>query len=275
MSRTLDLDALTDLAVQATRSAGAVIRVHAGTDVAMRRKVGGNTLASQVVTDVDLAAERAIVEVLRPSCGHYGLGLLTEETPDDGERHVRAAFWCVDPLDGTLAFARGEPGYSVSIALVARDGTPLVGVVYDPGADVLYWATRGRGVYRNGVAWTYTRANDYLTLVTDTPLRDSPHRAAIELALHPYAAGLAGPTRELSRGGAVLNAIRVAELGPAVMLKPPKPEPGGGSLWDYAATACVFGELGLPATDFAGGRLDLNPQGGTFMNGAGVRYLNG
>ena len=43
--------------------------------------------------------------------------------------------------------------------------------------------------------------------------------------------------------------------------------------WDFAATACIYQELGLPATDFEGGKLDLNRQGSTFMNHQGVFFL--
>jgi 3'-phosphoadenosine 5'-phosphosulfate (PAPS) 3'-phosphatase len=71
-----------------------------------------------------------------------------------------------------------------------------------------------------------------------------------------------------------LNGIHVLENGPACMLKLPKKESGGGSIWDFAATACIFQELGLPATNFEGGRLDLNRKDGTFMNHQGVFYGN-
>lgn len=47
-----------------------------------------------------------------------------------------------------------------------------------------------------------------------------------------------------------------------------------GSIWDFAATACIYQELGLPATNFEGGRLDLNRKEGTFMNQEGVFYGN-
>ena len=52
----------------------------------------------------------------------YDFGILTEETPDNGSRLVKDYFWCVDPLDGTLPFTEGTPGYSVSIALVSKSG---------------------------------------------------------------------------------------------------------------------------------------------------------
>ena len=71
-----------------------------------------------------------------------------------------------------------------------------------------------------------------------------------------------------------MNAIWVAEQGPAILVKPPKEPLGGGSLWDYAATACIFSELGLAATDFLGHPLDLNRTKDTFMNERGIVYSN-
>ena len=80
--------------------------------------------------------------------------------------------------------------------------------------------------------------------------------------------------KEIAGAGSVLNGILVLENGPACMLKLPKKENGGGCLWDFAATACIYQELGLPATDFGGGRLDLNRKDGSFMNQEGVFYAN-
>ena len=85
--------------------------------------------------------------------------------------------------------------------------------------------------------------------------------------------GLKG-VKEKDGAGSVMNAIYVLENGPACMLKFPKKEKGGGSIWDYAATACIYEELGLPATNFEGGRLNLNRKEGTFMNQEGVFFAN-
>ena len=78
----------------------------------------------------------------------------------------------------------------------------------------------------------------------------------------------------MAGAGAVLNGIFVLENGPACMLKFPKKENGGGSIWDFAATACIYHELGLAATNFEGERLDLNRKDGTFMNQEGVFFAN-
>ena len=80
--------------------------------------------------------------------------------------------------------------------------------------------------------------------------------------------------KEIAGAGSVLNSIRVLENGPGCMLKLPKKENGGGSIWDFAATACIYQELGLPATNFAGGRLDLNRKDGSFMSHEGVFFAN-
>lgn len=79
---------------------------------------------------------------------------------------------------------------------------------------------------------------------------------------------------EMSGGASVMNGIRVLENGPACMIKFPKKEIGGGSIWDFASTACLFQELGLRVTNFEGGKLDLNRKDSTFMHHEGVFYSN-
>ena len=134
----MELDALTKQAVQAAREAGEIIRSHQDREIDVLHKEGGHTYASQVVTEVDRKAQDAILQVLGPSCEEFNLAMLAEESADDGGRLEKDAFWCIDPMDGTLPFIRKEPGYSVSIALVARDGSPQIGVVFDPVHDVLW-----------------------------------------------------------------------------------------------------------------------------------------
>lgn len=271
----MDLLHLKDIAVEAARDAGVVIQQYLSQDVPVDKKQAGSSRASQVVTEVDRACEAVILSHLRPPCQTFDLALLSEETEDDGSRFARDFFWCVDPMDGTLPFIRKQPGFSVAIALVAQDGTPQLGVVFDPSTDTLYHAVKGHGAFKNHRPWIVEQINDYLTYVTDKPLRDTPQAAKIEELLRAHAAQLGlSHVEEMAGAGSVLNAIRVLEQGPACMLKLPKAEPGGGSLWDFAATACIFQELGLPATHFTGEKLDLNRKESTFMNHKGIFYAN-
>ena len=271
----MNLKHLTNIATKAALSAGEVIQKHMNETVTVEKKKGGTSYASQVVTAVDLACETAILSHLLPTCKEFDLALLSEETEDDGGRFDKDFFWCIDPMDGTLAFIDKRPGFSVSIALVAKDGTPYIGVVFDPSTNSLYYASKGNGACKNGHPWQIEHTNDHLTYVTDRKLNDTPHKVQIEEILNENVErlNLTG-IKEINGAGAVLNAILVLENGPACMMKFPKKENGGGSIWDFAATACIHQELGLSPTDFEGEQLKLNRKSSTFMNQEGVLYTN-
>ena len=271
----MDLSQLTNIAIKAAFAAGKVIQQYIKEDISVELKKGGTSYASQVVTEVDRKCETAILTHLLPTCAEFGLALLSEETEDDGSRFKEDFFWCIDPMDGTLAFINKRPGFSVSIALVAKDGTPYIGVVFNPSTDTLYHAIKGNGAFKNGQPWKIKPTNDHLTYVTDRKLKDTPRAAEIEMLLKEKVAKLnLSGVKEIAGAGAVLNGIYVLENGPACMLKFPKKESGGGSIWDFAATACIYRELGLPATNFEGGKLDLNRKENTFMNHEGAFYAN-
>ena len=271
----MDLSKHKDIAIKAALSAGKVIQKYMDDDVSVKIKKGGTSYASQVVTAVDIECETVILSHLLPTCDEYDLALLSEETEDNGSRFEKEYFWCVDPMDGTLSFINKQPGFSVSIALIGKDGTPYIGVVFDPSTDNLYHAIKGNGAYKNGKLWEIKHSNDLLSYVTDRKLKDTPQATKIKRILHEKVAQLSlNGFKEITGAGAVLSSIRVLENGPACMLKLPKKENGGGCIWDFAATACIYEELGLRATNFEGGRLNLNREDGTFMNQEGVYYAN-
>lgn len=271
----MNLEVLLQIAIKAALKAGEIIRNNSDRDIALERKEGGTSYASQVVSEIDRAAEAAILKELVPSCATYDLGLLSEESSDDGGRHEKDYFWCIDPLDGTLCFLNKFPGYSVSIALVSKSGRPQIGVVYDPSRQNLYYAAKGLGAFKNGEPWQPEAKNDYLSYVTDHYLEKTPRTKDIKILLQQKLVELKLSEYRLIEGaGCVLNGILVLENGPALMLKHPKTEKGGGSLWDYAATACIFEELGKTVSGFAGEALDLNKREDSFMHHQGMYYAN-
>jgi 3'-phosphoadenosine 5'-phosphosulfate (PAPS) 3'-phosphatase len=100
-----------------------------------------------------------------------------------------------------------------------------------------------------------------------------PAYARIATALHDLSRTLGGGEAVLSLGrGAVMNACEVLRHPRACYFKFPKSEAGGGALWDFAATACLFAEAGAIATDIEGHPLDLNRSGSTWMNERGVLF---
>ena len=261
---------LADVAVLAATEAGQMIARSRPLEV--EQKPDGQSLASQVVTDVDRRSEQIILGHLTATLEQFELGLLTEERDDDGGRLTADYFWCVDPLDGTLPFVEGVSGYAVSIALVDHTGVPWIGVVYDPTEATVSYAVKGKGAFRNGDVWAPEPDGEALSVFADRSFLTHENHDAIVDALDDIAsdAGLAG-VRLHTGSGAVMNACGVLEHGPACYFKDVKPA-GGGSLWDFAATACLFNEVGAVATDIHGAPLDLNRADSTFMNHRGVLF---
>lgn len=271
----MDFTYLKNIAVKAALEAGEIMLQYINEDIEVEKKDGISGSFSEVLTEVDRKCETAILKHLLPTCKTLDIGLLSEEQEDDGSRFEKDYFWCIDPMDGTLAFINKYPGFSVSIALIAKDGTPYIGVVFNPSTNTLYYAVKGQGAYKNHKLWEVKSTNNHLTYVTDGKLNDTPRVNEIKELLNDkvVALNLKG-IKEIAGAGSVLNGILVLENGPACMLKFPKKENGGGSIWDFAATACIYNELDLPATNFDGGRLDLNQKASTFMNHEGVFYKN-
>ncbi|GAA4563059.1 hypothetical protein GCM10023176_06180 [Micromonospora coerulea] len=125
-------------AVDAARAAGRLLREGTRGRVASRAK----NATGDLVTDLDLAAERLIVDRIRARWPEHGV--IAEE---GGEYAADDAWaWLVDPLDGTNNVAIGLSAYVVGIALCER-GSPVVGVVHDPVAGRTWSAVRGQGAF--------------------------------------------------------------------------------------------------------------------------------
>ncbi|MEC5126799.1 inositol monophosphatase family protein [Verrucomicrobiales bacterium BCK34] len=272
-----DLEKLHTLAIETASSTGKHIQSRVGNHGETLTKAGGHTLASQVVTEVDHESEELILLALKNSITQYELGILTEETEDDSSRLESDYFWCIDPIDGTLPFTEGVPGYSVSIALVAKNGTPVIGAVQDPVSGKLYHALKGGGASISGkpVPKNSSGSSGHLTWAMDRSMNSIPCYPELHKAMEKVAAdlGLAG-LKIHDQFGSVLNACKVMGRESSVYFKFPKPEKGGGSIWDFAATACLFNEWGRPVSDIRGNTLQLNPEGCTFMNTSGALYAS-
>jgi myo-inositol-1(or 4)-monophosphatase len=149
------------VAAQAALTAGAVQRERYGSEIQIEYK--GEI---DLVTEVDRACERAIVEVIRAR--FPGDDIVTEET--SFARRGSRAVWFVDPLDGTVNFAHGYPVFCASVA-VALDGRVVAGAIYDPVKEELFTAERGAGAHCNGRRLRVSRARELIEslLVTGFP----------------------------------------------------------------------------------------------------------
>lgn len=131
-------------AVKAARRASAVInRASFDIDRVKVTEKGRNDF----VTEVDQAAELAIIDVLKNAYPDHAI--LAEESGASANLHdENENVWIIDPLDGTTNFIHGFPTYCVSIALQQR-GQITQAVVYDPNRNDLFTASKGAGAYLN------------------------------------------------------------------------------------------------------------------------------
>jgi myo-inositol-1(or 4)-monophosphatase len=127
-----------EVAVAAARAAGALIRSGFADGYGVRAKGEDG----DVVTDLDVRAERLVVERIRERFPHDRI-LAEEAGLIDG---TAPRTWLVDPLDGTSNVAVGLPAYVVGIAVCVADD-PVVGVVHEPVTDRTWTAVRGAGAH--------------------------------------------------------------------------------------------------------------------------------
>lgn len=241
MVRDIELAADLELAIRAARAAGAVaMRSFGGAHDVVEKAPG------QPVTQADLEADRVLRETLlgeRP-----GDGWLSEETVDNPDRLRRRRVWIVDPIDGTRSYIAGRPEFAVSVAL-AVEGVAVVGVVYNPAADELYWAVQGGGAWLEAGGAPSRR-------LSVTP-RDRTGAAVLLASRSEIAAGAFDPFHGGWRiepvGSTAYKMARIAAgAGDVFLSRGPKSE------WDVCAGGLLIEEAGGRATDLRGRSLRYN-----------------
>jgi myo-inositol-1(or 4)-monophosphatase len=143
---------LQELLDTARRAAEAGARVLLGRDGVVRASAAvaeatkTKSSRSDWVTEFDLAAEKAVREVLVAERPHDAVTGEEEGTTRDG--NPSGFRWSIDPLDGTTNFIRDIVYYGTSVAVADSDGRWLAGVVNAPALGREYWAVRGGGSWR-------------------------------------------------------------------------------------------------------------------------------
>ena len=226
-----------NIAVKAARRAGTVInRASMDLDKIEVRSKSPNDF----VTEVDRAAEQAIIEVISDAYPEHAI--LAEESGDTGGESEFQ--WIIDPLDGTTNFIHGFPQYAISIALAER-GIVQQAVVYDPTRNELFTASRGRGAFLN----------------------DRRVRVSKRVKLQECLLGTGFPFKQMDNIDAYLGMFKELSGKTAGLRRP------GSAALDLAYTACGrtdgFFEIGLAPWDMAAGVLLVTEAGGLASDFAG------
>ncbi|MEU5039545.1 inositol monophosphatase family protein [Streptomyces griseorubiginosus] len=235
---------LLELAQQAARSAGTLLRDGRPADLAVART---KSSPIDVVTEMDIAAEKLITDLIserRPDDGFLG----EEGASTEGSSGIR---WVIDPLDGTVNYLYGLPTWSVSIA-AEQDGETVVGVVAVPMRGETYHAVRGGGAWATG-AWEGERR---LTCRPAAPLEQALVSTGFNYVseVRTHQAEVAGKLipllRDIRRGGSA--AVDLCDLAAGRL-------DGfyerGLNAWDYGAGDLVAREAGA----LTGGRPGERP----------------
>lgn len=233
------MEIIREVTRRALRAAGELIRGGLRRELSVQYK--GDI---DPVTEIDLACEACVIRHIREHFPDHDI--MTEES--SAERRASPHRWIIDPLDGTVNYSHGYPRFAVSVGYERR-GELLLGGVYDPILDELYFAERGAGAF----------LNDQRMHVSDT----AELRRALVCTGFPYDVRQTAENNLANFSAFILTAQGVRRDGSAclnfcyvaagrfdgiweVRLKP----------WDVAAGALLISEAGGMVTACDGGPFD-------------------
>ena len=226
-------------AVKAARRAAAVIN-RASFD--LDRVSVTEKQHNDFVTDVDQAAEQAIIETLLKA--YPGHAILAEESGASANLNDETEFcWIIDPLDGTTNFMHGYPQYCVSIALAQR-GVITQAVVYDPVRNDLFTATKGAGAFLNEKRIRVTRTDRLANALLSSGHGPGPRALDEYMKMYQIVSERCHAVRKA--GSAALDLANVAAGRSDGYYEK------GLKKWDIAAGALLVSEAGGIVGDFTG-----------------------
>ncbi len=225
----------------------AIMQVYA-TDFDVEKKSDNSPL-----TPADLVAHQLIVSELNKLTPHIPVLSEESESIDYDTRKSWRRYWLIDPLDGTREFVKRNGEFSVNIALIDNHASVL-GVVYAPAIDLLYFASQGQSAYKQAKAASavkiHTRPFDINQLTVAGSRSHSDH--LYQQFLHNIHEKMSA-TPELISMGSSLKICLVAE-GVADVY----PRLGPTSEWDTAAAHCIIQQAGGEIVDETGQVLHYN-----------------
>jgi len=225
-----------EIAILAAKRAGEVLKENFGKVKNIRSK--GKT---QLVSNVDLEAEKIIIETIKKYFPAHSI--LSEENP---QLKPSEYTWIIDPLDGTHNFVKNIPIFGTSIALGYKEEV-ILGVIYFPLDDRLYWAEKGKGAYFNGKRLEVSKRNlSEATCVYDSSIRYNPEEMSLVLK------NLSTKIFNIRMFGSSAEHLTMLAEGKIELDIEFNDKP-----WDFASGALIVKEAGGEFTDFQGNPWNL------------------
>lgn len=237
------------LAVLAAKNAGKAILELADQEIQYEMKN-----AHDILAEADLVSEKIIIDEIRTHFPKHEI--LSEEA---GMQETSSDYlWVVDPVDGTINYARGIEEYCISIALVYQSEV-ILGIIYQPKLGKMFIAEKGKGAELNGsvlkVSQVAALINGLLAtdLTSDIQKREDTFNILISLK---------DKVRHVRIfGSSALHLGRLAEGQLDVYFK------NRFKYWDYAAGILIVEESGGKVTDFEGNPIGMSSESIVASNG--------
>lgn len=206
------------------------------------------------VTQADIVSEKTIIKELKK----FKYGLLSEETINK-KRLKKETVWIIDPLDGTKDFIDKTNEFAVSIGL-AEKGEPVLGVLYAPAIDIMYYAVKGEGAFikkgkskpkkiRVSKIKNFKKAKMFISRF---------HVQEKELLLSKKL-----KIKNLITHGSLLKVCKIAEGEGEININ----TSGKTNEWDVCASDIILREAGGKFTDMNGEEIKYNKENPANQNG--------
>jgi myo-inositol-1(or 4)-monophosphatase len=212
-------------------------------------EIESKSTAIDIATQMDKKAEKFIMESLlaaRPDDGIIG----EEGSSVESKSGIT---WVIDPLDGTVNYFYGLPGWNVSIAAKDKDGS-IVGVVTAPTINSTWWATRGGGAFYNG---HQIHCNDPIALDRSLIATGFQYDVSHRISQLEDFSKLVPIVRDLRRNGAAAVDLCHVAMGALDGYYE-----AGLKEWDWAAGALVATEAGATFKHYGQGPMRISMAAG-------------
>ena len=208
---------------------------------------------TDIVTEVDLQSQKAIIESLTESMTELGhkkddVAFIAEEEIYGNADHL----FIVDPLDGTSSYVEGSDQFSICIAYIYKN-EPIAGAIYDTTKSIFYFAEKGKGATKN-IEGKETRMELNNVNLSDSIVvyNTSSSKAVTEQMLRAALALLPSVRRLREHRSIALSIMCVADNKYQIQMH------GRGYIWDIAAAKLIVEEAGGIMTDWDGEEKYLN-----------------
>lgn len=192
---------------------------------------------SERVTLYDKKSEKIILDSLKKNFPNYKI--LSEESGLNKKDNDLC--WVVDPLDGTTNFTIHHPLFSVAIALLKKSEV-VMGVIYNPILDELYWATKSGKAYKNGHRLKASNKKDITKSIITYCHGAGPANTKKAYKLYKRFHDISHHCRHFSCTSLELAMIAAGHTEAHMI--------SGAKIWDVAAGVILIKEAGGKVTDW-------------------------